>query len=102
MMTMDNIRTNIWTKSKQCRGNEQFKDQTILEISLDKLELIQMEDKVKNVLVMIINLVIKYGDAKAMVRHLCKAVKLQQQHYKGNQPIKIVEWNCRSLRSKLP
>jgi hypothetical protein len=57
------------------------KDQTVLEKSLDKLESIQIEDEVKNVLVMIINLVINSGNAKAMVRHLWKAVELHKQHY---------------------
>jgi hypothetical protein len=41
----------------------------VLEKSLDELESIQMENEVKNVLVMIIS-----GDAKAMVRRLRKAV----------------------------
>jgi hypothetical protein len=36
---------------------------------------------IKNVLVMIINLVINSGDAKAMVRHLWEAIKLQEKHY---------------------
>jgi hypothetical protein len=64
-----------------------------------------MEDEVKNVQVTIINLVTNSGDAKAMVRHLWKAVELHGQHYNnfnGNQPFKIVQWNCRSLRSKFP
>jgi hypothetical protein len=43
-----------------------------LEKSLDELESIQMEDKVKNALVKWIN----SGDAKANVRHLRKTVQL--------------------------
>jgi hypothetical protein len=39
-----------------------------------------MEEEVKNVLVTI-NLMINSGDAKAMVRHLWKAVELHEQHY---------------------
>jgi hypothetical protein len=64
-----------------------------------------MEDEVKNVLVTITNLVINCGDAKAMVRRLWKAVELLEQHYNEfnrNQPIKLVQWSCRSLRSKFP
>jgi hypothetical protein len=49
--------------------------------SLDELEYILMEDEVKNLLVMIINLVINSGDAKAMARHLWKAVELHEQYY---------------------
>jgi hypothetical protein len=43
----------------------------------------QMEGEVKNVLVRIINVVTKSGDAKAMVRvrHLWKAVQLHVQYY---------------------
>jgi hypothetical protein len=55
--------------------------------------------------VTIINLVINSGDAKAIVRHLWKAVELHEQHYNkfnGNQQIKIVQWNCRNPRSKFP
>jgi hypothetical protein len=40
-----------------------------------------MENGVKNVLVTIINLVINSVDAKAMVRHLWKAIELRGQHY---------------------
>ena len=40
-----------------------------------------MEDDVKNVLLTIINLVIKFGDAKAMVRHMLKVVELHEQNY---------------------
>jgi hypothetical protein len=47
---------------------------------LDELESIQMEDEVKNVSVTIINLVINFGDAKAMVIHLWAAVGLHEQH----------------------
>jgi hypothetical protein len=48
---------------------------------LDELKSIQMEDEIKNVLVTIISLVINSGDAKAMVRHMWKAVELHEQHY---------------------
>jgi hypothetical protein len=102
-MTTNNSRTQI---SEQSPGNVQrrysTKDQTVLEKSLDELEPIQMEHEVKNVLVPIINLVINSGDAKAMIRHLWKAVKLQVKHYnitQREQPTKIVQRNCRSLRS---
>jgi hypothetical protein len=57
------------------------KDLTALEKPLDELESIQMEDEVKNLLETIINLVINSGDAKAMVRHLWKAVELHEKHY---------------------
>jgi hypothetical protein len=40
-----------------------------------------MEDKLKNELVTIINLVIDSGSAKAMVRHLLKAAELHEQDY---------------------
>jgi hypothetical protein len=43
-----------------------------------------MEDEVKNVSVTVINSVVNvvnFGDAKAMVRHLWKAVGLHEQHY---------------------
>jgi hypothetical protein len=50
----------------------------VLEKSLDELGSIQMEDEVKNVLVTIINLVINSWDAKAMVRHLWKAIELHE------------------------
>jgi hypothetical protein len=40
-----------------------------------------MEDEVKNVLVTIIKLPINSGDAKSMVRHLWKAIKIHEQHY---------------------
>jgi hypothetical protein len=53
----------------------------VLEKTLDELESIQMEDEAKNVPVMIISFVINSGDAKAMVRHLWKAVELHEQHY---------------------
>jgi hypothetical protein len=66
-----------------------------------------MVDEVKNVVVTQIKIVIISGDAKAMVRHLWKAVELHEQHYittkfNRKQPIKIVHWNCRKLRSKFP
>jgi hypothetical protein len=40
-----------------------------------------MEDEVKNVLVTIINLVINFGEAKAMVGHLWKAAELHELYY---------------------
>jgi hypothetical protein len=102
-MTMDNSRTQISEPSPiNVEKRNSAKDQTVLEKSLDELESIQMEDEAKNFLVTIIYLVINSGDAQAMVRHLWKAVELHEQHYtkfSGNQPIKIVQWNCRSLRS---
>jgi hypothetical protein len=56
----------------------------VSEKSLDVLESIQLEDEAMNVLVTIINLVIN-GDAKAMIRHLWKAVEFQEQHYNKMQ-----------------
>jgi hypothetical protein len=53
----------------------------VLEKTLDELESIEMEDEVKNVLVTMTNLMINAGDARAMVRHLWKAVELHEQHY---------------------
>jgi hypothetical protein len=44
-----------------------------------------MEDEVKNVLVTIINLEINSWEAKAMGRHLWKAVELHEQHYNKTQ-----------------
>jgi hypothetical protein len=64
---------------------------------LDELESIQMEDEDKNVLVTRTNLVLNSGDAKAMVRRLWKAHITTE--FNANQPIQIVQWNCRSLRS---
>jgi two-component SAPR family response regulator len=40
-----------------------------------------MDYEVMNVVATIINLVTNFGDAKAMVRHLWKAVELHEQHY---------------------
>jgi hypothetical protein len=73
----------------------------MLETSLEELESIQIENEVKNLLVTITNLVINSGDAKAMLRHLWKAIELHDQQYNKynwDQPVKIVQWNCRSLR----
>jgi hypothetical protein len=67
--------SNKTEKRKSC------KDQTVLEKPVEDVESIQMEDEVKNVLVMIINLVINSGDAKAVVTHLWKAAKLHDRHY---------------------
>jgi hypothetical protein len=81
-MNMDNSRTQISEpSSNNTEKRNNSKDQTALEKSLEGLESIQMEDEVKNVLVMIINLVINSGDTKAMVRHMWKAVELHEQHY---------------------
>jgi hypothetical protein len=81
-MITDNSKTQISkTNSKKIEKRNSSKDQTVLEKSLDVLESIQMEDEVKNVLVMIINLVINSRAAKAMVGHLWKAVELHEQHY---------------------
>jgi hypothetical protein len=94
-MTTDNSRTQIY----EPRPDD-------VEKSLDELESIQMEDDVKNILVTIINLMINSGDAKAISRHLWKAVELQEHHYnkikRDSTNCKIVKWNCRNLRSKLP
>jgi hypothetical protein len=77
-MTMDNRRTQI---SEPSPSNVEKRKRTVLETSLDKLESVKMEDEVKNVLMTIINLVIKYVDAKAMARNLRKAVELHERHY---------------------
>jgi hypothetical protein len=75
-MITDNSRTQIYEPSsnKTEKRNSSI-DQMVLE-----LESIQMEDEIKNVLVRIINLVISSGVAKAMVKHLWKAVELHEQH----------------------
>jgi hypothetical protein len=78
-MTTDNNRTQISEASPSEKRNSS-KDPIELEKSLDDLESIQMEDEVKNILVTITNSVINSGDAKAMVRHLWKAVGLHEQH----------------------
>jgi hypothetical protein len=81
-MITDNSRTQMSEPSpSNVEKRNSSKDQTELEKSLDELESIQMEDEIKDVLVTIINLVINSGDAKAMVRHLWKAVELDEQHY---------------------
>jgi hypothetical protein len=55
-MTMDNSRTEISEPSpSNVKKMNSSKDQIVLEKSVHKLESIQMEDEVKNVLVMIIN-----------------------------------------------
>jgi hypothetical protein len=81
-MTTDKSRTQI---SKPGPGTAEkrnnSKDQTMLKKSLDMLQSIQMEDEVMKVLVTIINLVMNSGEAKAMIRHLWKAVELHEQHY---------------------
>jgi hypothetical protein len=81
-MITDHSRTQISElSSNRIEQRNSSKDQTVLEKSLDKLESIQMEDEVRNVLVMIIKLVINSGDAKAMVRYQWIAVELHKQHY---------------------
>jgi hypothetical protein len=45
------------------------------------MESIQTEDEVKNLLVMIINLVINSWNGKATVRHLREAVERHEQYY---------------------
>jgi hypothetical protein len=84
MLTTDNSRTQISEPSRSTVERRiSSEDQTVLEKSLDELESSQTEDEVKNVLVTIINLVIYSGDAKAMARHLWRAVELHgQQHNK--------------------
>jgi hypothetical protein len=81
-ITTNNSITEI---SEQCPSNVEkmnsSKDQTVLEKSLDELEYIYMEDEVKNLLMMIINLVINSADAKGMARHLWKATELHEQYY---------------------
>jgi hypothetical protein len=61
-----------------------------------------MEDKVKNVLMTIKNLVINSGDAKATVSHCGKPSSFTSKittNFNGNQPIKTVQWNRRSPRN---
>jgi hypothetical protein len=53
----------------------------VLEKSLDELESIQVKDEVKNILVTLMNLTINSGEAKAIVRHLWKAIELHEQEY---------------------
>jgi hypothetical protein len=80
-MNTDNSRTLISVPSPnktEKRNNSKY--QTALEKSLEGMEYIQMEDEVERVLVAIINLVINCGDAKAMVRHMWKAVEIYEQH----------------------
>jgi hypothetical protein len=63
-----------------------------------------MEDEVKNVLVTIIN----PGTLKPLLETCGKTKSLKnnkfflQKKLNGNQQIKIVQWNSRSLRSKFP
>jgi hypothetical protein len=76
-MTTDNSKTEISEPSpSNVEKRNSWKGQTVSEKSLDELVSIQMENEVKNVLVTIINLVINSRDAKAVVRHLWKAVEL--------------------------
>jgi hypothetical protein len=75
-MNTDNSRTQISEPSPN-----KTEKRTAIEKSLEGLESIQMEDEVKNVLVTTIKLVLNSGDAKAMVRHMWKAVELHEQHY---------------------
>ena len=86
-MNTDNSRTQITDPG--LNKNEQrncSKGQNAIEKSLDELEVIEMEDDVKNVLVTIINLVINSGDSKAMVKHLWKAIELHE-HLNGSQSV---------------
>jgi hypothetical protein len=77
-MTTDNSRTLISKASpNSVEKRNSSKDHTALQKSLDKLESIQLEDNVKNVLEMIINSVINCRDTKT---HLWKAVELHEQH----------------------
>jgi hypothetical protein len=77
---MDNSRTQISEPSpSSIEKRNSSKDQTVLEISLD--ESIQLEDKVKNILVMIINIMINSEYDKPTVRHLWKAIELHKQQY---------------------
>jgi hypothetical protein len=70
-MITDNSKTQISEPiSNKTEKMDSSKDQTVLEKTLEELQYIQMEDEVKNILVAIINLVIKSGDHKAVVRHL--------------------------------
>jgi hypothetical protein len=75
--------------SEQSRSNVEksnsSNNQIALVKSLDELQSIQMEDKFKNVLVTIINLVVHSGDSKPMVRHMWKSVQLHEQYYKKIQ-----------------
>jgi hypothetical protein len=81
-MTTDNSRTQISEPSpSNVEKRNNSKDQTVLEKSVEELKSIQMEGEVKNVLVTIIKLVINPGYAKAVMRHLWKAVQLYEQHY---------------------
>jgi hypothetical protein len=57
------------TSPRNVEKRNSSKDQTVVEKALDELESIQMEDKVKDGLVMIINSVINSRDSKAMVIH---------------------------------
>jgi hypothetical protein len=104
-MTTYNSRTQISDPSPNNEEKKQFKkDHTVLEKSFDEFGSIQMEDEVKDVLVMIINLVIKSGDAKTIYDTSGKPPSFMSNvttKLNGNQPIKIVKWNCRSLRSKI-
>jgi hypothetical protein len=74
-MTTDNSRTQIsQPSSSKVKKRNSSKDQTMLKKSLDELQSFQMEDEVRNVLVMIISLKINSGDAKAIESHLWQAV----------------------------
>jgi biopolymer transport protein ExbD len=80
-MTTDNSWTQISEPSpSNVEERKSSKDQTVLEKSLDDLESIQMEDEVKNFTGDDNQLVIISRDAKAMVRHVWKAVDLHEQN----------------------
>jgi hypothetical protein len=101
-MITDNSKTQTSEpNSNKTEKRNSYKDQRVSEKSLDDLESIQMEDEVKNILMTIINLVINSGDAKAVESRRASRTILQQK-FNWNEPIKTVQWNCRSLRSKFP
>jgi hypothetical protein len=105
-MITDNSRTQISEPSSiETEKRNSSKDQSVLAKSLDELEPIQMEDEVKNELMTIINLVINSGELKPWLDTCGKPQSFTKNittKFNGNQSIKIVQWNCRSLRIKFP
>jgi hypothetical protein len=80
-MIADNSRSQISEQSsKKTEKWNSSKDQAVLKKTLDEFKIFQIEDEDKNVLVMIINLLINSGNAKAVVRHPWKDVELHEQH----------------------
>jgi hypothetical protein len=73
------------------------KDETELEKPSDEVESIQMENEVKNLLATIINLLINSGDAKAMLRHLWKAIELHKQNYNKIQRESTISYRSMEL-----